>query len=64
MVTVIESGRKRVCLLWLEQHPALPDNYQIVLFQLQNTVQKLKTEVIPKKYEKVCNAWENEEIIS
>ncbi|XP_015905345.2 uncharacterized protein [Parasteatoda tepidariorum] len=57
------ENRFVVSMPWLEDHPPLPDNYDLAYKRLNSTVNRLESQSIYKEYEQVFNEWMEEGII-
>ncbi|XP_055936870.1 uncharacterized protein LOC129966470 [Argiope bruennichi] len=62
-VQVDKDNRFVVHLPWLEDHPPLPDNFNLALKRLGNTVRKLKEENLYGDYNQIFEEWAREGII-
>lgn len=59
----VEEERFMVNLPWLENHRALPDNYELSLKRLHSTLKKLEADGLYQAYEKVFAEWLKEGVI-
>ena len=62
-VKINHEGRFEVELPWVDDHPELPDNFEIAKARLENTMRKLKNENYLEDYEEVFENWIDEGII-
>ncbi|XP_055938030.1 uncharacterized protein LOC129968202 [Argiope bruennichi] len=62
-VQVDKDNRFVVHLPWVEDHPPLPDNFNLALKRLGNTVRKLKEENLYDDYNQIFEEWAREGII-
>lgn len=62
-VQVDKDNRFVVHLPWLEDHPPLPDNFNLALKRLESTARKLKEENLYDDYNQVFEEWAKEGII-
>ncbi|XP_054717538.1 uncharacterized protein LOC129226934 [Uloborus diversus] len=62
-VRIDDEGRFIVDLPWLSEHPPLPENFELALKRLNNTVKNLKAKNLYEDYDLVFKEWEKEGII-
>lgn len=63
-VKVNDEGRYEVRLPWWDDHPPLPDNYQLAQKRLNSAVKKLKSESLFEEYGQIFHEWTKEGIIT
>ena len=62
-VNISEDSRYEVCLPWIENHPPLPNNFQIAKKRLETLMRKVAKDGYREEYEKVFKEWIDEGII-
>ena len=62
-VKINQEGRFEIELPQVDDHPELPDNYEIAIARLENTMLKLKNENYFENYNGVFDSWIEEGII-